>query len=310
MSPTQYVMNVQALMKFLREAMKRHDIPGKVVLIGTPAEESGGGKVKLLDAGAYKGLGACMMIHPGPGPSKTGQVGPTLAVTALEVDFYGHPAHAASAPWEGINALDAAVSTYTAISNLRQQLKPGIRVHGIIAKGGDAPNIIPEHTQMQYSVRAQTPAQVEETLEKITACIEAGAKASGCTFQIQQDLGLYKELVNVEALGQEYASTMSELYDIPIAVGNDEEHTIYASTDFGNVTYELPGCHPMFGIPTVPNGANHTAEFTAVAGSDEGHEETWKASTGMACVGLRFLTDDGFAKQVRQDFERDQKRLN
>ncbi|WWD04000.1 hypothetical protein V865_002062 [Kwoniella europaea PYCC6329] len=242
--------------------MKRHDIPGKVVLIGTPAEESGGGKVKLLDAGAYKGLGACMMIHPGRGPSKTGQ-----------------------------------------------QLKPGIRVHGIIANGGEAPNIIPEHTQMQYSVRAHTSAQVEETLERITSCIEAGAKASGCTFKIQQGLGLYKELVNVEALAQEYASTMSELYDIPIVVGNGEEHTVWASTDFGNVTHELPACHPMFGVPTVPNGANHTAAFTAVAGSDEGHEKTWKASTGMAGVGLRFLTDDGFAKQVQDDFERDQKRL-
>jgi amidohydrolase len=169
------VAGVAALLG-MRAAMKKHGIDGTAVLLGTPAEEGGMGKAVLLDRGGFKGVDACMMVHPvgdyaGVAPG-TACVIPTLAVRELGVEFFGRPAHAGVAPWEGVNALDAVHLAYASISALRQQLHPTDKVHGIITHGGKAPNIVPDYTAMRYFIRAKTAKDVEELLAKVKACFE------------------------------------------------------------------------------------------------------------------------------------------
>lgn len=175
------------------EAMKSQaessSVPGFTVrLLGTPAEESGGGKVKLINAGAYQGVDACLMVHPVPMiPGKpdlhcmaTVQEGGFLANDKVKVTFTGKPAHAAAAPWEGINALDAVVSAYVNISMLRQQILPSQKIHGVIVNGGDRPNVIPMSATVDYYIRSPTIKTLKPLTEKVIKCFEAAATATGC----------------------------------------------------------------------------------------------------------------------------------
>lgn len=162
-----------------------------VRLLGTPAEESGGGKVRLLDAGAYKDANACLMIHPMPIVPGRPEVlslakspaGGFLAKNNVHVTFIGKPAHAAAAPWEGVNALDAVVAAYVNVSLLRQQILPTQRVHGIILNGGERANIIPGSATLSYIIRSPTRETLEPLTEKVIKCFEAAAVATGCQVQ-------------------------------------------------------------------------------------------------------------------------------
>lgn len=165
------------------EVLAENDIEGRVRILGTPAEEDGGGKIDLIDAGAYKGVDACLMGHPMP--AKGGFDGVALmrcmARASVKVTFKGVNAHAGNAPWLGKNALDAAVSTYVNLSMLRQQIEPNQRIHAIISNGGERPNIIPHVTEMLVYIRAETDAALQDTCKRFVACCEGAATAAGCT---------------------------------------------------------------------------------------------------------------------------------
>ncbi len=162
-------------------------------LIGTPAEESGGGKVRLIDNGAYKDVDACLMVHPMPVAPEypdllsvaTTTTGGYLANDKVTVTFTGKPAHAAAAPWEGINALDAVVAAYVNISLLRQQLLPSQKVHGVIVNGGDRPNVIPMSASVNYYIRSPTVKTLKPLTEKIIKCFESAAMATGCKVEFE-----------------------------------------------------------------------------------------------------------------------------
>ena len=148
----------------------------KIVVFGTPAEEGGGGKELMIENGCFKDIDICMMVHPAP----VDVLKPTiLARDNVIVTFRGHAAHAAAFPWEGINALDAAVMAYTSVSMLRQQMKPTWRVHGIVSEGGVKPNIIPDRSQLVYSLRAPSVKELNDLKEKVANCFEGAAKATG-----------------------------------------------------------------------------------------------------------------------------------
>jgi amidohydrolase len=195
------------------EAMKSQSetsaIPGYTIrLLGTPAEESGGGKVILLDKGAYKDVNACLMVHPVPmAPGNPDLIsmatvieGGFLANDKVEVTFTGKPAHAAAAPWEGINALDAVVSAYVNISLLRQQILPTQRIHGVIKNGGDRPNVIPMSATVLYSIRSPTTETLKPLTKKVVKCFEAAATATGCNVEfswfVYASLIPWKEPIN------------------------------------------------------------------------------------------------------------------
>lgn len=174
------------------EAIRDNRISGRVRLLGTPAEESGGGKIKLIKAGAYQGVDACMMSHPGPASSRNDDAKlvfqGTSATTSLarkkvNVTFKGKNAHAGLNPWDGTNALDAVVASYVNISLLRQQMQQTARIHGVIRNGGMEPNLIPDEASLEYFIRDTSAASVDSMAKKIEACFKAGAQATGCSLE-------------------------------------------------------------------------------------------------------------------------------
>ncbi|CAL1709631.1 unnamed protein product [Somion occarium] len=302
----------------IKSVLEEWNISGNIVLLGTPAEEGGQGKVPLLEGGAYDEMDACVMCHPAPGPPHSASLSGSLALQRLSVEFHGHTyaiptqafypvtcrvamliyvlstsAHAALAPWEAQNALDAAVSAYTNIGLLRQQLKPSYRVHGIIEGRDWAANIIPDYAKMTYYLRSGIWAEVVAAIPRVVACFEAAGLATGCKADIKK-VNSVRELRQNKALGDEFANVFESKYGLI-----DYKHGIAsASTDFGNVTYALPSIHPGFGIPTVVNGGNHTRAFAESAGGEAAHKAALNVAKALAAVGVRLLTDDGFFNEV------------
>lgn len=287
----------------VREALKEHNISGNIVLLGTPAEEGGAGKAILIERGGYKDMDVCVMSHPGPGPSHSVGIGPSLAVQSIEIEYFGHTAHASAAPWEGVNALDAAFLAYSNIAVLRQQVKPTHRVHGVIRGGKDelAVNVIPDYTKMLWLVRAPTFAELEVLRERVKACFSAAAQATGCRMTMSLGKAQY-DLRQNSILAHTYGKIMGARYDWTTTMA---EGAIGGSTDFGNVTYELPSLHPSYAIPTEPNGGNHTPGFTASARTKEAHEFCLTVTKGLATLGFRVLDDEAFASEVKKAWEKD-----
>jgi len=240
------------------------------------------------------------MCHPAPGPHSSVSLSSSLALQRTEVEYFGHTAHAALSPWEGQNALDAAVLAYTNISLLRQQVKPSHRIHGVFHGKDWTPNIIPDYANMTWVVRGPTLAEAKETHKRVSSCFEAAALATGCKVKINPYANSWDIRQN-KALGDELASIVNNRYGYI-----DYEYGIAgASTDFGHVTYALPALHPGFSIPTAKNGGNHTIAFTDAARTIEAHNACLNVSKALAGVGVRVLTDEEFAKKVRETFEED-----
>jgi len=284
----------------IKVALQEFDIAGNVVLLGTPAEEGGSGKIMLLENAAYEGMAACLMCHPAPGPIGSVSLSSCLALERITAEYHGHTAHAALSPWEGTNSLDAAVLAYNNISVLRQQLHPTHRVHGIIEGKDWVPNIIPDYSKMICYVRAPTRAELQVTFKRVLPCFEAAAQATGCKLELSFQPGTW-DLRQNKALGDEVANVVLNKYGTI-----DYEWGIKsASTDFGNVTYALPSLHPGFAIPTIKDGGNHTLGFTEAAASIEAHYACLDISKALAATGIRVLTDDEFLARVNKTFEED-----
>ncbi|KAH0582564.1 hypothetical protein H2248_010500 [Termitomyces sp. 'cryptogamus'] len=210
----------------VKTALVAHDIAGKIVILGTPAEEGGGGKVILLKRGAYKDMDVCLMSHPAPGEAHSAADGSTNAAQSMFVQYTGKTAHAAGSPWEGINALDAAVSAYNSISSLRQQLKPDLRVHGIIQGSNWTPNVIPDNARLDYIARASNKTDLVDLVERIKRCFHAAALATGCDVNIEMNHA-YLDLRQNPVLAREFGDTIVERYDMTMNhLGSS------ASTDF------------------------------------------------------------------------------
>lgn len=171
--------------------MKERSIPGRVLLLGTPAEEGGGGKLKIIAAGAYNDVSACFMTHPFSTRGENIAYGTCMASAKFRATFTGKPAHAAAAPHEGINALDAAVLAYSGISMLRQQIKPDQRIQGVILEGGAKPNIITPKSLLDYNVRGSTLKETRALQERVVKCFEGAAIATGCEIGFQEFVIIY-----------------------------------------------------------------------------------------------------------------------
>ncbi|MGI8925911.1 MAG: M20 family metallopeptidase [Tepidiformaceae bacterium] len=270
---------------------------GTVVVLGSPAEEGGGGKVFMIERGAFEGVDAAMMLHPAPVDRVWIQA---AALHTLQVEFHGKNAHAGFSPWEGVNALDAMVLAFNAISLMRQQMRPTDRVHGVITDGGVKPNIIPDHTAAEFYVRALNSRQLEDLKTKAVACFEGAAAATGCTLDRRWVGRLYEDVVTNDAMAEAYAANFA-------VVGGVMEPKSAASagggsTDMGNVSYTVPSIHPMFGIPTVAGAANHTPGFTACAATEEAHANTIRAAKALALTGIDLYLRPGLLEQAKSEF--------
>lgn len=233
-----------------------------VALVGTPAEEAGGGKALLLEAGTFDDVAAAVMLHPGPTDIAAAC---SLALSEVTVDYRGTESHAAVAPHLGVNAADAVTVAQVAIGVLRQQLAPGQLVHGIVTNGGQAVNVIPGHAAVQYAMRAVELDSLRELEGRMFACFAAGALATGCEYEIDTPSPAYAELRPDRWLAEICREEMRRLGREPVAP-EFETALPMGSTDMGNVTQVLPGIHPVIGVDAGGATVHQRAFATAAAG--------------------------------------------
>jgi amidohydrolase len=234
------------------------------VILGTPAEEGGGGKVLMADKGAFDGVDAALMVHPAGGDLIAMNV---IAIQQVYVEYEGVAAHAAAYPYRGRNALDAAVLGYMNVAALRQHIRPNERIHGVFIKSGDKPNIVPKEASAHWYVRSASLRTLEALKARVLACLQAGADAAGCTMTYRWEEPAYADMVDNATLVDLYTAnaattgrTLLDPADVPGVVG---------STDMGNVSHLVPSIHPMIAV-SPPNVSIHSPEFTAYAASEAG----------------------------------------
>src|SRR4051794_38875306 len=231
-----------------------------VALIGTPAEEAGGGKALLLKAGTFDDVAAMVMLHPGPIDIAAAR---SLALSEVSVRYTGQQSHAAVAPYLGINAADAVTVAQVAIGLLRQQLAPGQMVHGIVTDGGQATNVIPGQAELRYTMRAVESESLRALEDKMAGCFAAGAIATGCEHTVDETAPAYAELAPDPWLAATFRAEMVRLGRHPVPEGSESTLPL-GSTDMGNVTQVMPGIHPVVGIDA--GGASiHQPAFTEAA---------------------------------------------
>jgi amidohydrolase len=261
----------------------------RVTVLGTPAEEGGGGKIDLIDAGALEDAAAAMMIHPSP----LDVVNPrTLAAQGFTARFLGRTAHAAATPHIGINALDAFVSAYNNVSTLRQQFEPGDRVHGVVTEGGAAPNVIPDLTASRWIVRAETADRFNVLRDKVMACFEAAAVATGCELEIEYEGEPYTDLISNQVMATLFAANSTAL-GRPMPTIDELDRSAMASTDMGNVSHVVPAIHPSIAIET--DSVNHQPEFAAATITSSGRKAMREGALGMAHTIIDMADKDVWA---------------
>ncbi len=257
----------------------------RVVLIGAPAEEGGGGKILLLEGGAFDGIHAAMMVHPGP---RDFIEMPSLATTELTAVFTGQGAHASAFPERGVNAADAATVAQVAIGLLRQQLPQESRVHGIVTDAGVAPNIIPDHARMRYLVRAPRRDDLADLEARVERCFRAGALAAGCEIEVRRSMPLYEELRTDPELAERYRVHAAEL-GRTAREPTERARRAAGSTDMGNVSHRLPSIHPMIGVDSLPD-VPHQAGFAAVCAGPSGDRAVLDGARALALTAADAAT--------------------
>jgi len=248
----------------LAAAALADELGGTVVILGTPAEEGGGGKVLMADQGAFDGVDAALMVHPAGGDLIAMNA---IAIQQVFVEYEGVASHAAAYPHRGRNALDAAVLGYMNVAALRQHIRPNERVHGVFLKSGDKPNIVPKEASAHWYVRSASLRTLEPLKARVLACLQAGADAAGCTMTHQWEEPAYADMADNATLVELYQAnaamtgrTLLDPADVPGVVG---------STDMGNVSHMVPSIHPMIAV-SPPHVSIHSPEFTAYAASESG----------------------------------------
>jgi amidohydrolase len=270
---------------------------GQIAVVGTPAEEGGAGKVKLLDAGVFRDVDAAMMIHPRCG---TQVWRPTLGLMKAKVEYFGKAAHASSWPWRGVNALNAVIGLFNALDAMRQQLRPDARIHGVITVGGQQPNIIPEYTAADFYLRSLDKVYLQEVRRRFEAAAEGVATATGCRVQVTIDPRIHDPLKPNVAMATLFEQNLRRI-DFP--EDPDDGQAGYGSTDAGNVSHAIPTIHPY--IRTAPDGIpGHSREFAE-------HNATPLARAGMvagakalALTALDLLAEPAALRAAKEEFHR------
>ncbi|KAH0367706.1 hypothetical protein KCU65_g4496, partial [Aureobasidium melanogenum] len=276
------------------------------------AEYGGGGKIKLLNAGAYAKhkISISLISHPGITPDAS--LVRTSAFSAFGVEYFGKEAHAAAAPWQGINALDALITAYTALSCLRQQTQPGDIIQGCITQGGVKPNIIHAYAAGDFVVRSSSEARLDALKQRVYACFEGAAKATGAKLKITPQ-STYLDHVPNKALGRSYAKHFIELGgklaapEVELLISGTQ-----ASTDQGDISHAFPSLSPGFWIESVAEdgkqgGGPHTPDFTRASRTEEAHDKALMVGKALAATAVDVLTVDGYLKEIRREFDRGQK---
>lgn len=268
-------------------------LEGEVVLIGSPGEETGDGKPPLVDGGAYDNCDAAMSLHPYCNNIYKPQ---WISIGGMDFHFTGRAAHAGSAPSDGVNALDAIVLFYNAFSVLRQQLKDGSRIHGIILGGGTAANIIPDDCTIRLEFRSPDAKYYYDIVDKVCKCADAAAIATGCTVEYHEFEPTCCGVLHNDILAKEYAAQMA-------ALGIQESDAEFlGSTDVGNVSVMTPTSHPLLQVTDLQCGL-HTTEFLGEVQTQEAFDRMMVGSVAMCNTLLRVLEDADFAVSLKEELE-------
>lgn len=279
----------------LSKVMK--DIPGKIVVLGTPAEETSGAKVTMVDEGVFDEVDVAMMIHP---KDTNSIIESNLAIDAIEFAYKGKVAQAAIAPWDGINALDGVIQLFVAVNALRLRLRPEIRVHGIITKGGLAANIIPDEAVARFYIRGPKRKDLDEVVKTIIECAEGAAKSTQTTVSISNYEFSFENMVPNVTMAYAFRDNLIELGVQDI---NEDPVTSFGSSDMGNVSHKIPAIHPYLAIG--PKGTmTHSLEFTKATASEKAHEVLILGAKALAMTGYDILTNEQLYYRIKEEFEK------
>ena len=269
----------------------------RLKVIGTPAEERGGGKIRLIEAGIFNGLDAAMMVHPA---NKTETIKRSLALIDLEIEFFGKASHAAGSPHMGINALDAVIQTFNNIAALRQHIRPDARIHGIITNGGKAPNIIPDYTKARFLIRSTDSDYTSLLLDRVKGCAKGASRATGAKVRFKIDKNVLMPFRPNYTMADIFRGHLKSL---GVKTGIDEEYKEIGSSDIGNVSQVVPTIHPALAIcdyDTTP----HSIEFTQAAGSDAGIKGMLLAAKAISLTALDLITMPDLLRKVKDEHDR------
>jgi amidohydrolase len=276
----------------------REHLPGRVRVLGTPAEERGGGKELMARSGAFDGVDAALMMHPSSVDLVTM---PCVALAEVQVVYRGRSAHAAAMPERGVNALDALVTAYQAIAQLRQHIQANERLHGIITRGGDAPNIVPEIAEGRFYVRAANERELEVLRQRVIGCFEAGARATGAELELRWGDVDYLEIRRNAPLEDAFRSNAEQLGRrfFPI---EQLPASLAGSTDMGNISHRVPSIHPMLAAAPM-HCTIHNAEFAEHARAEIGDRAAIDGAKALAMTALDVLVDGDLRERAKAIFE-------
>ncbi|MBI5235207.1 MAG: M20 family metallopeptidase [Deltaproteobacteria bacterium] len=278
----------------LSKALHGSDIQGTVLVLGTPAEELGKGKIDMLSAGVFNGVDAAMMVH---GSSRRMVVKHFLGLIRLNISFKGRSSHASAYPEEGINALDAVIQTFNSINALRQQFRPDVRVHGIITDGGKAPNIIPDRAEASFYVRANDLKELDSIKKRVIKCAEGAAISAGCTLQADEVGELNAPMKINMAFIEAYRGALKTLNMQEDSSPPDKN---VGSSDIGNVSQVCPTIHPH--VPIRPGINIHTCDFADATITPDGHRALMEGVKALGLTAIELLSNPSTLKAVKDDF--------
>jgi len=261
----------------LAAAALAEELGGRVVVLGTPAEEGGGGKVYLAERGAFDGVDVAMMVHPAGADLARMDV---IAIQTMSVEYEGRAAHAAAFPHKGRNALDAMVLGYNAVAALRQHIRPDERIHGVFTHAGDKPNIVPRYARAEWYVRSPRLSSLGRLKDRFVACIEGGATAAGCGCTMHWDEPAYADMLDCAPVVAAYSANAAAL-GRTVLDPSAAPFPVVGSTDMGNVSYVVPSIHPMIGVAP-PHVSIHTPEFADFARGDAGDRAVVEGAKALA----------------------------
>jgi amidohydrolase len=280
---------------FLAAAAVADRTKGQVVFLGTPAEEGGGGKIKMIEAGVFEGIDAAMMFHPF---DRDILAHPALASAWLTMSFRGAPAHAAAAPHDGKSALQACMDTFRLIDGQRVRFRDGVRVHGYIMNGGQAVNVIPELAACEFSVRARTTAELARIRGIVERCAQAAALASEVTVEIVPRQG-YRDMRNNMAMARTFGAHLGASGR---TARETDERVGAGSTDMGDVSHVVPSIHPYLAIVGENEALCHQHAFADAAGSDRGFVTAMDAAKALARTAVELIIDDQLRASVQAEW--------
>ena len=271
------------------------NLGGSIIILGTPGEETFGGKIDMIKAGIFDDVDVAMMVHPSV---LNMAIYRTLACLPLEVEFFGKAVHAAIHPAEGVNALEAIILAFNSINSLRQHIKEQARIHGIITNGGEAPNVVPAYSAAKFIIRAPDYAYLEELQGKVLNCFKGASSASGARLKYRWGEKVYAPIRNNVAMARLFSDNLESLgrkLDIFDSQGP------FGSSDIGNVSEVVPSMHPVVAIASPPVSL-HSTEFASAAASEAGHQGLLDAAKAMAMTVVDIIGRPGVLEKIKQEF--------